>query len=862
MDKIKISNGIYYVEIPEADLRILCGCPADSIKHLKKRGLIVTKEKGGAAYETGPNAIILSDVTMQKGALSNLAEFPVLHMFYKQGMIIPKHPNNSGIKPLLIGTKDQIIAQSRYIYRGNYGLVSTEEITAAGVPREEAEEMMRMKLRFAFGAIRKTEELLDFKIVDTAPVEIRKGVMVRRIALNIYEITYGGETVEIDLNLKRHESYSLPYNLGYYQIKPEYFSVIHIGEGDGWDPERPCMGSILTFQGKIYLIDAGPGILDSLTALGISINEVDGLFHTHCHDDHFAGLTSLIRSDHMINYYATPLVRTSVIKKLCALMSIGEERFSQFFHVTDLQFDEWNRLGGLLEVMPIFSAHPVETSILYFRTEWSGGYKTYAHLSDIASLKVLEQMITEDPEKNGISRKTFDRFRASMLIPVDLKKIDAGKGPIHGDAEDFVDDTSGKIILSHTNEPFSLKEKEIGSTAAFGQTDVLIPSRQDYSMKTAHSLLKSYFPGADESLVRMLLDCPVAGFTPGSIILRKGQPCRSVYLLLTGVAEAVNAEKRISNQLSSGSLIGEVSFLENQELGFTYRAVSPLRALEIPNDLFSSFIHEVRVFDDLKRLFLYRMFLLNTDLFGEMLSFPVQNEIARVMKKESRPAGTVLDKEIIPDLYIIERGSVGLMTDTERIETLGANDFFGEEGVLLNSSSIFSVLFLEDTEVCIIPRDILKTIPIVQIKLLESFKKRMTAFSSVFSIAWKKSFQVGVPQIDEQHKTLFKYISQVYTPLQGGNAGSDFEERLGTLISFAREHFAYEEELMETYEYPQLARQKEEHERILSQLNLYYNRLCTGRDEAEVDFLEYLKGWIVTHTLTEDRKYAQALRRK
>jgi hemerythrin len=859
MEKIKISNGIFYIEIPGADLRILCGCPADSIKHLKKRGLVITKEKGGVAYETGPNAILLSDLTMQNGAFANLAEFPVLHMFYKQGMIIPKHPNNTGKRPMLIGAKDQIIAQSRYIYRGNYGLVSVEEIIAAGVPREEAEEMMRMKLSFSYGSIRKTEELLDFKIVDPGPVEIHPGVTVRRKALNLYEISYAGETVEIDLNLKRNENYTPPYTLGYYRIKPEYFSVIHTGEGDGWDPERPCMGSILTFQGKIYLIDAGPGILDSLTALGISINEVDGIFHTHCHDDHFAGLTSLIRSDHMINYYATPLVRASVIKKLCALMSIGEERFAEFFRVTDLRFGEWNRLGGLLDVMPIFSAHPVETSILYFRTEWSGGYKTYAHLSDIASLSVLKRMLTDDPKKNGISMSAFERFRETMFIPANLKKIDAGKGPIHGDAQDFVDDPSDKIILSHTNEPFSLKEKEIGSTAAFGQTDVLIPSRQDYSMKTAHRILKSYFPGADDSLVRMLLDCPVAEFTPGSIILRKGQPCRNVYLLLTGVAEAVNAEQGISNDLSSGSLIGEVSFLENQELGFTYRAVSPLRALEIPNDQFNSFIHEVRVFDDLKRLFMNRMFLLNTDLFGEMLSFPVQNEIARLMKKTSYAAGTLLNKETVPDLYLIEQGKVELKAESATMEVLGPNDFFGEEGVLLGSPSVFSTLFREDTVLYSIPREILKTIPIVQIKLLETFKKRMSAFSAVFSFKWKKSYRVGIPKIDEQHKTLFKYIENVYTPLLDMNKADDFEERLGTLISFAREHFAEEEELLRRRKYPFAEQQKEEHQRILSRLDLYYNRLCTGRDEAEVDFLEYLKGWIVAHTLLEDRKYGLIL---
>ncbi len=46
-------------------------------------------------------------------------------------------------------------------------------------------------------------------------------------------------------------------------------------------------------------------------------------FHTHTHDDHFAGITTLIRADHRIKYFATPLVRKSVTKKLSALLVGG-----------------------------------------------------------------------------------------------------------------------------------------------------------------------------------------------------------------------------------------------------------------------------------------------------------------------------------------------------------------------------------------------------------------------------------------------------------------------------------------------------------------------------------------------------------
>jgi len=72
VSKQKVANGVFWVEIPEADLRILCGCPADAVKHLVRRGLVAPTTKGGVACETGPNAILLSDTPIQRGSFANL----------------------------------------------------------------------------------------------------------------------------------------------------------------------------------------------------------------------------------------------------------------------------------------------------------------------------------------------------------------------------------------------------------------------------------------------------------------------------------------------------------------------------------------------------------------------------------------------------------------------------------------------------------------------------------------------------------------------------------------------------------------------------------------------------------------------
>ncbi len=234
------------------------------------------------------------------------------------------------------------------------------------------------------------------------------GAFVRRRGFNRYEFIYKGDSVTVDLNLAETEDYPPTYRLEQKRVARQHFSVIHVGEGDGWDVTRPCMGSIICFQGRIYLVDAGPGIQHSLAALGISGNEIAGIFHTHGHDDHFAGLTSLARTDHRIPYFAVAPVRASVVKKYAALTGRAEDTFYHYFEPRDLMLETWNRLEGGLEVMPVFSPHPVETTVFFFRVQNGAAYRSYAHLADISAFEVLRKMVTDDAGRNGISRQFYD----------------------------------------------------------------------------------------------------------------------------------------------------------------------------------------------------------------------------------------------------------------------------------------------------------------------------------------------------------------------------------------------------------------------------------------------------------------------
>jgi hemerythrin len=722
MHKTKIANGMWWVDIPEAGLYVLCGCPADSVKHLYKRGFIMEIERDGVVFETGPNAILLSDIPIQGGEFSNLAEFPILQMLYRQGLGLPGHPRNDGTRPMLIGVDEQVQAQSGYILRGNYGLSSIEELVESGTSPETAASIMRMKLRFAFGRMRETSEVLELRAVGTETVELRRGAFIRRISFNVYEFMRGTSSVIVDLNLPPGTSFESPYSLPPRLARREYFSVVHIGEGEGWDSEKPCMGSIVVFQGKLYLVDAGPNILGSLTALGIGVNEVEGIFQTHAHDDHFAGLTSLVRSDHRLRYYAAPAVRASVAKKLSMLMGFNEGMFGRYFEVVDLALDEWNDIDGL-EVRPVLSAHPVETTVLFFRAFGAGGATVYAHLSDIPSFEVLRSMVSEDPAEPGVSSEFRERFERELLSRADVKKIDAGGGAIHGSAQDFSGDSSPRILISHVTGKLSDAQKRVGSSAAFGQEDVLIAGAENYALQAAFRHLCSYF-STPANNVRMLLNCPESRFASGSLILRKGEAHEEIYFIVQGIVEVLDIEDDVHGTMGVGSLIGEYSALHGISAIRTFRAVSDVSTLRIPTALYAEFLRRTGLAEEARQVLENRQFLQDTWLFGEMISFPLLRSIAQNCRTTALAAGRAAF--FGGGLHMVREGRLELVSEAGRVSELRKGTVFG--GDLASAAPVrLRARAVCDSVALSIPEKIIRDIPIVQWKLLETHRKRFAS---------------------------------------------------------------------------------------------------------------------------------------
>ncbi len=129
---------------------------------------------------------------------------------------------------------------------------------------------------------------------------------------------------------------------------------------------------------------------------------------------------------------------------------------------------------------------------------------------------------------------------------------------------------------------------------------------------------------------------------------------------------------------------------------------------------------------------------------------------------------------------------------------------------------------------------------------------------------WGQTLSVKVKKFDDQHKKLVDLINQLYDAMKAGQGNATLGDVLQSLISYTATHFKDEEQVMQTNGYPDLARHKSEHEKLVKQvldLQKKFQEQATG-GVLTMTVLSFLKEWLVKHIQGEDKKYGVFLNAK
>ena len=119
---------------------------------------------------------------------------------------------------------------------------------------------------------------------------------------------------------------------------------------------------------------------------------------------------------------------------------------------------------------------------------------------------------------------------------------------------------------------------------------------------------------------------------------------------------------------------------------------------------------------------------------------------------------------------------------------------------------------------------------------------------------WSKSNAVFVPEIDAEHKTIFRMAEELQQALRGGHgAWRRLQPRLKALMEHAEAHFEHEERLMRDSVCPSFEWHKRQHNTLRKRLRQFVPQIHQGDRQAMELVMEFLGGWLRDHTGLTDR---------
>jgi hemerythrin len=121
------------------------------------------------------------------------------------------------------------------------------------------------------------------------------------------------------------------------------------------------------------------------------------------------------------------------------------------------------------------------------------------------------------------------------------------------------------------------------------------------------------------------------------------------------------------------------------------------------------------------------------------------------------------------------------------------------------------------------------------------------------SFKWTKAHAVYLPQVDAEHRNLFRMAEELHQAARTGREAARVRELMRTLLEAVEEHFAHEERLMKDSSCPDFEWHKLQHDTARKRGALFARDIEAGNPEAVTQFLEFLARWIKDHLSLTDR---------
>ena len=129
------------------------------------------------------------------------------------------------------------------------------------------------------------------------------------------------------------------------------------------------------------------------------------------------------------------------------------------------------------------------------------------------------------------------------------------------------------------------------------------------------------------------------------------------------------------------------------------------------------------------------------------------------------------------------------------------------------------------------------------------------------SFTWNDNHSLGLPEIDAEHRALFRMAEELHDAIGKGSAQDRLDGLLERLASYASFHFETEEDLMRRTGFPDYAQHLREHESFAGRISYLQTLNRNGSADVPETLMDFLRGWIEQHTCGEDHRMVEHIKR-
>lgn len=129
-------------------------------------------------------------------------------------------------------------------------------------------------------------------------------------------------------------------------------------------------------------------------------------------------------------------------------------------------------------------------------------------------------------------------------------------------------------------------------------------------------------------------------------------------------------------------------------------------------------------------------------------------------------------------------------------------------------------------------------------------------------LLWGPMLEVGVKEIDTQHRKLVDLANELSDAQVAGKAKDVLGKTLSELVRYTVTHFSTEERLMDQHKYPAAADHKQQHKDLVKTVSDFKAKFDKGDAALSLEIMHFLRDWLTKHIMSTDKAFARDLIQK